>query len=111
MPLSAENPRPLLLADSACYGTEHLDRSGLDTWSASAGVPRWKRDFLGRRSAQGSSDKYVRTAWRIIGAIQVKVARLARVSLSSGPDYFGEEESQQTLSGLASFLSAHVSAG
>ena len=65
-------------------------------------MPRWKRDFLGRWSAQGSSDKYIWTAWRIIKAIQVKVARVARESLNSGPDYFGEE---QTLSELASFLS------
>ena len=100
--LPADNPLPLLLPESARCWTEHSDRSGLDTWSASAGVPRWKRDFPGRWSAQGSSDKYVRTAWRIIEAIQVKVARLARVSLNSGPDYFGEE---QTLSELETFLS------
>ena len=91
LPLSAENPRPLLLADSARYWTEHSDRSVLDTWSASAGATRWKRDFLGRRSEQGSSDKYVRTAWRIIEAIQVKVARLAREFPNSSPDFFGEE--------------------
>jgi len=101
--LSSDNQLPLLLPESARFWTEHSDRSGLDTWSASAGVPQWKRDFLGRWSAQGSSDKYVRTAWRIIEAIQVSVARLARTSLNSGPDYFGEE---QTLSELATFLTA-----
>ena len=101
--LSGDNQLALLLPESAHFWTEHSDRSGLDTWSASAGVPQWKRDFLGRWSAQGSSDKYVRTAWRIIEAIQVSVARLARTSLNSGPDFFGEE---QTLAELASFLSS-----
>ena len=38
--LSADNPLPLLLPESARFWTEHSDKSGLDTWSASAGVPR-----------------------------------------------------------------------
>ena len=65
------------------------------------GTPKWKRDFLGRWSAQGTTDKYVRTAFRVVESIQVRVARLGRRSMRGGPDFFGEE---QALTQLSEFL-------
>ena len=99
---STDDDHPLLIEEAVPFWTEHSDRSGLDSWSAAIGVPKWKRDFLGRWSAQGTSDKYVRTALRVIEATQVQVAAFGRESLNGGPDFFGEE---QTLDNLKCFLS------
>ena len=36
---------------------------------------------------QGSAEKYVRTAFRIVESIQIKVAKIGRASMDAGPDY------------------------
>ena len=79
------------------FGSEHSDRCGLDSWCAALNFGACQRNVLGRWGAQGPSDKYVRTAMRIIETLQNVAARAARDMLQHGPDWFGEE---QTLYGL-----------
>jgi hypothetical protein len=76
----------------AClFWTEHSDRAGIDSWVAALGVPSEMRAFLGRWSAAGSQDVYVRTSLRVCENLQVLAAKHARRALHGGPDYFGEE--------------------
>ena len=60
----------LLIDEALTFWSEHSDRCGLDTWCAAIGHGSSHRDFLGKRGAHGSSDKYVRTSFRIVEALQ-----------------------------------------
>ena len=75
----------------AAYFTEHSDRGGLDSWCAALQVGKRRRDFLGRRAAAGSADKYVRTALRVVESLQNQAASAARKVWAGGPDISGEE--------------------
>ena len=98
LPDSGDSTSPFLESDEAIgFWSEHSDRCGLDSWCAALNFGPSQRICLGRWGAKGSSDKYVRTALRIIETLQVVAARAARATHRGGPDYFGEE---QTLYGL-----------
>ena len=58
---------------------------------------RLRRAFLGRWSASGSADRYVRTAYRVVEGLQISAAKAARASLAVGPDLLGEEKTLETL--------------
>ena len=102
LPDVGDNASPLLASDEAIgFWSEHSDRCGLDSWCAALNFRPSQRNFLGRWGAKGSSDKYVRTALRIIETLQGVAARAARAIHRGGPDYSGEE---QTLYGLKVML-------
>ena len=89
--LSDKDGLALLPEDAGKHWTEHSERAGLDSWAAALGISKTERSFLGRWSARGSVDVYVRTAMRVVENVQLHVARFARKALAGGPDYFGEE--------------------
>ena len=76
---------------AARFWSEHSDRAGLDSWTAALGVAQSERNFLGRWSATGSADSYVRTALRVVENLQRLAAKKAREAYAGGPDFFGEE--------------------
>ena len=83
--LHDEQNLALLPGLSGNFWTEHSDRAGLDGWAAALGVRESERGFLGRWAAKSSSDRYVRTACRVVENIQVLTARFAKKSLAGGP--------------------------
>ena len=106
--LHDEQNLALLPGLSGNFWTEHSDRAGLDGWAAALGVRESERGFLGRWAAKSSSDRYVRTACRVVENIQVLAARFARKSLARGPDYFGEEH---VLAHFTNYVLTHGWAG
>ena len=68
----------LLFAGVAEYWSEHSDRSGLDTWLAALGVPGDARRFVGRWSAKGSEDAYVRSSHRVVELSLIHISEPTR---------------------------------
>ena len=101
--LKAPDGSPLLLEESLGFWSEHSDRAGLDSWLSAISVSADLRRFVGRWSARGSEDVYVRTATRVVENCQRLAALHARASHSGGPDFLGEEE---TLAQLRCYLAA-----
>ena len=91
--VDSEDPfAPLLLPSAVDFWSEHSDRAGLDSWLASLSVGADLRKFVGRWSAGGSEDIYIRTAARIVENCQRLAAIHARATFAGGADYFCEEE-------------------
>ena len=89
--LADKDGQALLPHEAGKHWTEHSERAGLDSWAAALGISETERRFLGRWSARGSVDMYVRTAMRVVENVQLHVPRYGQKPLSGGPDYFGEE--------------------
>lgn len=95
--------QPLLLPQARDFWTEHSDRAGVDSLLPALGVSEDLRRFLGRWSAKGAADVYVRAAVRISENLQRLAAAHAKKSWHGGPDFFGEEH-------LLKQLAAHLRA-
>lgn len=57
------------------FWTEHSERNWLVSVLASVGVPREKRDYVGRWRAVSASDEYVRTAQFLVVSLQEEALR------------------------------------
>ncbi|CAE7822629.1 unnamed protein product [Symbiodinium necroappetens] len=67
---------PLIEAEAAlCFWTEHSERNWLVSVLASLGVPRDKRDYVGRWHIVAASDEYVRTARHVVLSLQEEALR------------------------------------
>ena len=67
---------PLIEAEAAlCFWTEHTERNWLVSVLASLGVPRDKRDYVGRWHIVTASDEYVRTARHVVLSLQEEALR------------------------------------
>ena len=58
------------LRDTLAFWTEHSERNWLISVLASIGVPREKREFIGRWCAISASDEYLRTAKTMVISLQ-----------------------------------------
>ena len=68
---------PLFCVGFHPFWTEHAPRNWLLSWAAATGVPKERRDMLGRWSARGS-DEYLRTCAATARRIQGNVAAALR---------------------------------